>query len=94
MSDTVVHDPDHSRYVLERDGRQIGESVYDLGDGVIRVLHTEIDASLQEHGLGTELAEGMLADIRDNSDRRLVPICPFIRGFLSRRPEFQGLMTR
>jgi uncharacterized protein len=94
MSDTVVHDPEHHRYVLERDGKEIGESTYELGDGVIRVVHTEVDASLQEHGLGSKLAEGMLSDIRDHSDRQLVPMCPFIRGFLAKRPEFQGLMAR
>jgi uncharacterized protein len=94
MTDSVVHDADHHRYVLERDGKEIGQSVYELGDGVIRVVHTEVDPALEEHGLGSELAEGMLADIRDHSDRQLVPICPFIRGFLAKRPEFQGLMTR
>ena len=98
MSDSpgtvVVHDAEHHRYVLERDGRELGESVYELGDGVIRVIHTEVDASLQEHGLGSALARGVLEDIRDHGDRRLVPVCPFIRGYLARHPEFQGLMSR
>jgi uncharacterized protein len=93
-ADVVVHDPDRHRYVLERDGREIGQSVYELGEGVIRVTHTEVDESLQEHGLGSRLAQGMLDDIRDHSDRRLVPICPFTRGYLAKHPEYQGLMTR
>jgi predicted GNAT family acetyltransferase len=94
MSDAVVHDEAHHRYVLERDGKQIGESVYELGEGVIRVTHTEVDGSLQEHGLGTTLVTGMLDDIRDHSDRQLVPICPFVRGYLSRHPEYRDLMSR
>jgi predicted GNAT family acetyltransferase len=93
-SDAVVHDEEHHRYLLERDGTRIGEAVYELGDGVIRVLHTEVDESLQEHGLGSELARGMLDDIRDHSDRRLVPICPFTRAYLSKHPEYQELMSR
>jgi uncharacterized protein len=94
MSDSVVHDEAGHRYVLERDGRQIGQSVYELGDGVIRVVHTEVDPTLQEHGLGSTLVTAMLDDIRDHSDRQLVPICPFVRGFLAKRPEYQELMSR
>jgi predicted GNAT family acetyltransferase len=93
-SDVVVHDEAHHRYLLERDGKQIGQAVYELGDGVIRVLHTEVDESLQEHGLGSQLAKGMLDDIRDHSDRQLVPICPFTRAYLARHPEYRDLMSR
>lgn len=93
-SETIVHDEARHRYLLERDGKQIGEAVYELGDGVIRVVHTEVDESLQEHGLGSKLAKGMLDDIRDHSDRRLVPICPFTRAYLARHPEYRALMNR
>jgi uncharacterized protein len=93
-SETIVHDEAHHRYLLERDGKQIGQAVYELGDGVIRVLHTEVDETLQEHGLGSKLAKGMLDDIRDHSTRRLVPICPFTRSYLSKHPEYQDLMSR
>jgi predicted GNAT family acetyltransferase len=94
MTDTVVHDEAHDRYVLQRDGAEIGQSVYELGDGVIRVVHTEVDESLQEHGLGSTLVKGMLDDIRNNSDRRLVPICPFVRGYLAKHEEYRDLMSR
>ncbi|MGN6326988.1 GNAT family N-acetyltransferase [Pseudolysinimonas sp.] len=93
-SDAVVHDDAHHRYVLERDGQQIGQVVYELGDGVIRVLHTEVDESLQERGLGSKLARAVLDDIRANSDRQLVPICPFFRAYLARHPEDRDLMSR
>jgi predicted GNAT family acetyltransferase len=92
--DRVVHDAAHHRYVLERDGREIGQSVYEEGPGVVRVIHTEVDESLQEHGLGSALAKGMLDDIRDTTDRQLVPVCPFIRGYLARHPEYQELKSR
>lgn len=94
MTDSVVHDEAGHRYVLERDGEEIGQSVYELGDGVIRVTHTEVDETLQEHGLGSHLVKDMLDDIRDHSDRRLVPICPFVRGYLARHEEYRALMSR
>lgn len=80
--------------MLERDGHEIGRSVYQLGDGVIRVIHTEVGESLQEHGLGSALVKGMLDDIREHGDRQLVPICPFVRGYLAKHPEYQDLTSR
>jgi len=91
----VVHDPENDRYVLLRDGVEIGQTVYDRPEpGMIEFLHTEIDRSLQEHGLGTALATGALDDVRANSTDRVSAICPFISGFMRKHPEYADLKTR
>jgi len=91
----VVHDSDNDRYVLERDGVEIGQTVYDRPEpGLIEFLHTEIDPALQEHGLGSALASGALDDVRANSSDRVSAICPFISGFLRKHPEYADLKTR
>jgi len=91
----VVHDPENDRYVLLRDGVEIGQTVYDRPEpGMIEFLHTEIDSSLQDHGLGPALATGALDDVRANSTDRVSAICPFISGFLRKHPEYADLKTR
>ena len=91
----VVHDPENDRYVLERDGVEIGQTVYDRPEpGLIEFLHTEIDPALQEHGLGSALAAGALDDVRENSTDRVAAICPFISGYLRKHPEYADLKTR
>jgi predicted GNAT family acetyltransferase len=91
----VVHEPENNRYVLERDGVEIGQTVYDRPEqGLIEFLHTEIDSSLQEHGLGSALAAGALDDVRANSNDRVAAICPFISGFMRKHPEYADLKTR
>jgi len=91
----VVHDSDKDRYVLERNGVEIGQTVYDRPEpGLIEFLHTEIDPALQEHGLGSALASGALDDVRANSSDRVSAICPFISGFLRKHPEYADLKTR
>jgi len=91
----VVHDSDNDRYVLERNGVEIGQTVYDRPEpGLIEFLHTEIDPALQEHGLGSALASGALDDVRANSSDRVSAICPFISGFLRKHPEYADLKTR
>ena len=90
-----MHDPENDRYVLLRDGVEIGQTVYDRPEpGMIEFLHTEIDRSLQDHGLGTALATGALDDVRANSTDRVSAICPFISGFLRKHPEYADLKTR
>jgi predicted GNAT family acetyltransferase len=92
---SVVHDPDNDRYVLLRDGVEIGQTVYDRPEpGLIEFLHTEVDSSLQEHGLGSALAAGALDDVRANSMDRVAAICPFVSGFIRKHPEYADLRTR
>jgi len=92
---SVVHEPENSRYVLLRDGVEVGQTVYDRPEpGLIEFLHTEVDTSLQEHGLGSALAAGALDDVRANSTDRVSAICPFISGFIRKHPEYGDLRTR
>jgi predicted GNAT family acetyltransferase len=92
---SVVHDPQNNRYVLLRDGVEIGQTVYDQPEpGLIEFLHTEIDSSLQEHGLGSTLAAGALDDVRANSSDRVSAVCPFVSGFIRKHPEYADLKTR
>jgi len=91
----VEHDPENDRYVLMRDGVELGQTVYDRPErGVIEFLHTEVDQSLQEHGLGSALAAGALDDVRANSADRVIALCPFISGFIRKHPEYADLRTR
>ena len=71
------------------------QTVYDRPEpGLIEFLHTEIDSSLQEHGLGSALAAGALDDVRASSTDRVAAICPFISGFIRKHPEYADLRTR
>ena len=92
---TVVHVPENDRYVLLRGGVELGQSVYDRPEpGLIEFLHTEVDTSLQEHGLGSFLAAGALDDVRANSTDRVSALCPFISGYIRKHPEYDDLRHR
>ena len=91
----VVHEPEKNRYVLLRDGVELGQSVYDVPEpGMIEFLHTEVDSTLQEHGLGSFLAAGALDDVRANTTDRVIALCPFISGYIRKHPEYKDLRTR
>jgi predicted GNAT family acetyltransferase len=60
---------------------------------VIVLVHTEVAASAEGHGLGSRLVAGALDDIRARG-LRLVPVCPFVTAYLRRHPEQQDLVGR
>lgn len=93
--DTVIHDRENSRFVLQRDGRQIGETVYETrDDGGIVFVHTEVDQELQERGLGSKLVKGALDQLRLESQVRVGATCPFVRSYLDEHPEYADLTSR
>jgi predicted GNAT family acetyltransferase len=91
--DIVRDDSEQQRYELVRDGEVLGEILYRTRPGVIVLVHTEVAASAEGHGLGSRLVAGALDDIRARG-LRLVPVCPFVAAYLRRHPEQQDLVAR
>lgn len=54
--------------------------------------HTEVPKPLEGQGLGTKLARAALDFARANH-LRVVPLCPFVAGYLRRHPEYQNLLS-
>jgi len=90
---SVEHRPDERRYVLLVGGEHAGELVYrDRGGNVVAFLHTEVDPSQQQRGLGSALVAAALGDARERGVR-VVPLCPFVDAYIRRHPEFADLVA-
>ena len=48
----VADDPEQSRYEITADGELAGFVTYELGDGVIELIHTQTDDRFRGHGVG------------------------------------------
>jgi uncharacterized protein len=89
----VENRADERRYVLLAGGEPAGELVYRRrGEGVIALLHTEVDTHLRRRGLGGALVSGVLEDARRRG-LRVVPICPFVEAFVESHPEYAALVV-
>jgi uncharacterized protein len=94
VSGTGVRDSSaESRYELLVDGLVRGTLHYRVGPEAITLIHTEIDPELEGRGLGSRLVRDALEDIRRRG-LRIVPVCPFVRSYLARHPEFTDLVSR
>jgi len=66
---------------------------YDIRDGEIELIHTEVPKRLGGQGLGNDLARAAL-DYAEEHKLRVIPTCPFVRAFLKRHDEYKKLTTR
>ena len=89
MSNNVRDNTERHRFELEADG-QIAYSNYRLSNGVLTILHTEGPKTMEGRGIGSALARGLL-DIARSQGLKVQPLCPFVRAFMDRHPEYAEL---
>ena len=88
----VRDNPEERRYELVDDGQLVGEILYRSDPGRVVLVHTEVSPALEGQGLASRLVAGALDDIRARG-LRVVPICPFVRSYLRRHPEYDDLVV-
>jgi predicted GNAT family acetyltransferase len=92
MSKQVSDNAAESRYEIRVDGRLAGFAQYRVRDGAVVFTHTEVDEEYEGQGVGSALARGALDDVRSRG-ARAVPLCPFIKGYIDRHPEYRDLVV-
>lgn len=94
MATEVVDVPDAQRYELRVDGVRAGLIDYVHEGNTVALTHTEVDAEFQNRGLASVLVRGALDHIRDGTDLRVVPQCPYVATWITRHPDYADLTTR
>jgi predicted GNAT family acetyltransferase len=82
---------DESRYEVWQDGMLAGFARYIRRGGRAFFVHTEVEPGHAGSGLGSALAKGALEAERALGEP-VVPLCPFIRAYIDRHPEFVDLV--
>ena len=62
-------------------------------NGEIYLTHTEVPRALGGKGIGSQLVEKTLKDI-EQKDLRLVPLCPFVAGYIHKHPEWRRIVMK
>jgi predicted GNAT family acetyltransferase len=92
MAVEVVHNEALSRYEAHVDGALAGFADYQLTDELVVFTHTEVDPAFEGQGVGSAIARGALDDVRAAGARKVLPLCPFIAGWIARHPDYQPLV--
>ena len=91
---TVSHEPDPrgGAFLIERDGRRLGELTYMLQGNVATIDHTFVDDELRGQGAGKSLVQAAVEWARGEG-KRLRATCSYARATFERTPEFQDVLA-
>jgi uncharacterized protein len=78
------------RIEIERNGK-VAYLEYSLGGNVLELIHSEVPKELRGMGLASALAERGLNWAREK-DYKVDVICPFVREYINKHPEYADLV--
>jgi hypothetical protein len=88
----VVSDaPERKRFEVTVDGEPAGFLVYRAKQGLLALIHTEVDDRFEGHGLGGRLARFALDQAREQG-LAVLPFCPFVNDWMKRHREYVDLV--
>jgi len=87
----VEYNPAKHRYEAWAGERLLGFVTYREEPGRITLVHTEVEPELEHRGVASQLVAATLDDVRARG-LAVVPMCPFVRAFIRRHPEYAGLV--
>jgi predicted GNAT family acetyltransferase len=93
MEQRVVDNPDGSRFEIYDGDELAGFAEYHRFRDEIAFIHTEIDPKFEGRGLGSALARAALDSARER-ELHVLPFCPFIRGWITKHPEYVDLVPQ
>jgi hypothetical protein len=85
----IEHRPDQHRFETTVDGAH-GAIVYRKQDGVMTLVHTEVDPSLQGKGVAGALVRAAL-DHAKTRGLKVDPVCEYAKSYMARHPETMAL---
>ena len=81
-----------NRYEVRIDGKLAGFAEDIAMTGLSIFSHTEVFPEYEGQGVGSALARYALDDVRAEANRQIQPLCPFIKTWIDRHPEYKELV--
>lgn len=91
MDVTVTDAPAEHRYEARVEGKLAGFAEYQKAGRLMVFTHTEVDPAYEGRGVGSALARNALDDVRGQG-LPVLPLCPFIKAWIGRHPDYSGLV--
>lgn len=88
MAVEVTRNDGAARYEAHVDGVLAGFADYQLTDALVVFTHTEVLPAFEGQGIGSAIARFALDQLRTDGTRKALPVCPFIKGWIERHPDY------
>ncbi|MGL5816899.1 MAG: GNAT family N-acetyltransferase [Phycicoccus sp.] len=89
----VVRNEQEHRWEALVDGRLAGFARYQLRGDVVIFTHTEVGPAFEGRGVGGAIARAALDEVEATGTLRVRPMCPFIRAWIDRHPDYGRLLA-
>lgn len=87
----VVDNKEKGRLEIDTGGEPAILTYHVTGDRV-RLIHTEVPPEFQKRGYASRLARAAM-ERAEREHLKVVPLCPFVRGYIARHPEYASLVA-
>ena len=87
----VKHNQSDGRFEITLEGQRAEVDYRRVGSQII-FTHTGVPPALEGQGIGSKLARTAL-DYAREQELKVVPLCPFIAGYINRHPEYQDIVS-
>ncbi len=88
---SVVDNPERRRFEVRRGRRVLGWAAYEQTAELLVFTHTEVQPRWEHHGIGSLLVRTTLDHAR-RIGVQVLPMCPFVRGWIERHPDYADLV--
>lgn len=89
---TLIDNREGRRFEFEMEGANPRIEYIRAGDRIY-LTHTEVPPALEGNGIGSALIGAALEAI-EKEGLNLVPLCPFVAGYLKRNPQWLRLVMK
>ncbi len=86
----VIDNKEKNRFEAEVDGHT-AIIEYTVQPGILSLTHTEVPHALSGQGVASEMTEKVLMQI-ELRGLKVVPVCPFIKKYIDRHPEWKSIL--
>ncbi len=91
MTDIVHNNTGKHRYELTVEGH-LAATYYEIANGIITFVHTEVPDALAGRGVGSKLVKGALDQVRADG-LKVVAQCPFVKAYIGKHAEYADLLA-
>lgn len=88
-----IYDNEGEKQYELKIGSDIARIEYIKTKNDIYLTHTEVPKEMEGRGLASKLVLYALKDIKEKG-LKLVPLCPFVAGYLKKHPEWRALVLK
>ena len=89
----VVNNSERNRFEIELDNGAFAVLDYRLHKGNLALMHTEVPASHQGHGIAARLAHAALEHAK-RENMKVMVVCEYVGVYLKRHPEYIELLDQ